>query len=116
MDYTVFLPLNRLKNLTLESNPWHCNCYLQQFLDFILKQNLFSLPIACAEPQRLAGKPSDKLLSKDLACLPVVFVPELMVTPSLGSCAVLNCLVSKSPRATITWVRVSRKQSKNKWL
>ena len=41
----------------------------------------------------------DRLVDKDLACPPVVTLPEPMVTVSLGSRAELDCQVTSSPRA-----------------
>ncbi len=29
LDKRVFFPLRNLKSLTMESNPWHCDCRLQ---------------------------------------------------------------------------------------
>lgn len=105
LDKRVFLPMQQLKSLTLERNPWQCDCRLLDFWQWLMKENLFSLPTACESPKKLEGTTWDKLSVGLLACPPEVMVPEPMVTVSTGSKVQLGCLVTENPGATMTWIR-----------
>ncbi|TRY73214.1 hypothetical protein TCAL_01957 [Tigriopus californicus] len=106
LDKRVFLPMQQLKSLTLERNPWQCDCRLLDFWQWLMKENLFSLPTACESPQKLQDTTWDKLSVGLLACPPEVMVPEPMVTVSTGSRVQLGCLVTENPgAATMTWIR-----------
>merc|ERR1719357_1611380 len=95
-----------LKSLTLAGNPWHCDCRLQDFWQWLMSNNLFNSPTACASPPNMKGNEWDKLSFSVLACAPVVHVPQPMVSVSTGETATLACLVSESPtKSVIHWIR-----------
>ena len=105
LDKRIFVPIRALKSLTLERNPWQCDCRLQDFWQWLMLNNLFNLPTACAAPAKLRDVTWDKLSGKMLACPPEVDVPEPMVTVSTGDNVRLGCLVSENPAAKMKWVR-----------
>uniref|UniRef100_A0A0K2V2N0 Ig-like domain-containing protein n=1 Tax=Lepeophtheirus salmonis TaxID=72036 RepID=A0A0K2V2N0_LEPSM len=106
INRSVFSTLQgRLKSLTLERNPWHCDCRLQEFWTWLMANNLFSLPTSCFEPKKLKGITWNELKIDSLACSPRVKVFNPMITVSSGQTAVLPCLVDKNPNAKIYWVR-----------
>jgi hypothetical protein len=105
LDKRIFMPIRGLKSLTLERNPWQCDCRLQDFWAWLMHNNLFNLPTACAAPTKLADVTWDRLDEKKLACPPEVSVPESMVTVSTGDNVRLGCLVSENPAAKMKWVR-----------
>lgn len=118
MDKRTFAPMGALKSLTLEGNPWLCDCRLRDFWEWIMAHNLFNLPTACAAPKKVEGRTWDRLDSKMLACPPEVAVPEPMVTVSTGDTVRLGCVVSENPFAgsRLKWVRsgvVIRNNSRN---
>ncbi|QQP38765.1 Uncharacterized protein FKW44_019440, partial [Caligus rogercresseyi] len=96
--------INR-SSLTLERNPWRCDCRFQEFWSWLMANNLFSLPTACHEPKKLKGVTWNNLDIASLACSPRVKVFDPMVTVSSGQTAVLPCLVDQNPKAKIYWVR-----------
>ena len=106
LDKRIFSPaLKSLKSLTLERNPWVCDCRLQEFWKWLMENNLFNLPTSCAGPKKLQGLTWDKLTESSLACPPEVDVMEPMVTVSTGDDVRLSCLVTLSPTAKLKWVR-----------
>ena len=105
LDKRVFVPASSLKSLTLDGNPWHCDCRLQDFWQWLMFNNLFNSPTECATPPKLKGYGWDKLSSAALACAPVVHVPEPMVAVATGQTATLACLVNENPNAKMQWVR-----------
>jgi len=106
LDKRTFVPMSdSLKSLTLEGNPWHCDCKLQDFWQWLMLHNLFNSPTACATPTKLKGSSWNKLSFAALACAPVVHVPEPMVAVATGQTATLACLVDETPSAKLQWVR-----------
>ncbi len=105
LDKRVFVPLRQLKSLTMEDNPWMCDCRLLDFWRWLMAHNLFSLPTACAAPDKLAGVTWDRLTDASLACPPAVATPEPMVTVSSGDDATLSCMVTAHPGTKLSWVR-----------
>ena len=61
MSEGTFVVLKGLKHLQLSDNPWHCDCQLQSFRDFVVHKGLATGPTICSEPVRLQDKPWDKV-------------------------------------------------------
>jgi len=104
IDHNVFHHLEHLKSLKLENNPWHCDCRLENFWQWVMKKNLFNQPTSCVAPRKLFQVSWDKLELKDLACPPRVIVREPEKSVTLGSKVVLSCFISGSHRK-VHWVR-----------
>ena len=104
IDHNVFRHLDNLKSLKLENNPWHCDCRLENFWQWVMKKNLFNQPTSCAAPRKLFQVSWDKLELKDLACPPRVVVRELEKSVTLGSKVIISCLISGNHR-NVHWVR-----------
>lgn len=105
LDKRIFTPIKGIKSLTLERNPWLCDCRLQDFWNWLMANMLFNHPTACDRPVKLQGVPWDQLSRGALACPPEVLVPEPMVTMSTGDVVRLACLVTSSPGTKLSWVR-----------
>ena len=60
LDRRAFAAMGALKSLTLEGNPWLCDCRLRDFWHWLMHNNLFNLPTACAAPEKLAGRTWDR--------------------------------------------------------
>ena len=57
---TTELQPRALKSLTLEGNPWVCDCRLRDFWEWLMANNLFNLPTACAAPETVEGRTWDR--------------------------------------------------------
>ena len=69
--------------LSLHDNPWHCDCRLKNFRDFVVQRKLLVSPRStlCLEPDRLADKLWTDVNSQDFACKPSVEVDQPVVSP-----------------------------------
>ena len=68
--------------LGLQENPWHCDCQLKSFRDFVVHKKLLVSPqlTLCSEPDRLADKLWTDVNSQDFACKPSVEVDQAVVS------------------------------------
>ena len=109
LDREALEPLAvNLKSLTLEGNPWACDCRLKGFWRWLKdsKSHLITRQTACQSPKKLRGVRWHDLDILDLSCPPRIVVPEPMVTASSGGVVRLACLVSEmTPRTELRWVR-----------
>ena len=53
LEKRTFVPMVNLKSLTLQGNPWQCDCRLQEFWQWLMYNNLFNSPTACASPPNM---------------------------------------------------------------
>ena len=68
--------------LSLENNPWHCDCRLKNFRDLVVQKNMLMKPAStlCSDPDRLADKLWTDVNSMDFACKPSVEVEQPVVS------------------------------------
>lgn len=94
--------------LSLQDNPWKCDCHLKDFRDFAIKRNLLthSSSTSCSEPERLRGRRWTDLESSDFACRPrIVFPPNSqMEIEADNENVTLYCKVSGDPTPDVNWV------------
>lgn len=100
----VFAPLVHIKSLSLDGNPWLCDCHLRDFKEWFLKSKLFSLPLACTEPEALKGRPWGEIEPSSFSCAPRVELSETMVQGEVGGNATFGCLVRGDPEPRKEWI------------
>lgn len=97
--------LTSLSNLDVHDNPWRCDCYLQPFRNWVISKNLYTSPIACAEPAKVHNKLWKELDSSDFACRPSIVFPSTKTTlRSSDSNITLSCQVNGNPLPEVNWV------------
>lgn len=94
--------------LSLQDNPWRCDCHLKDFRDFAIQKNLLthSSLTSCSEPERLKGRRWTDLESSDFACRPRIIYPpnSLMEIDADYENITLCCKVSGDPKPDVNWV------------
>lgn len=95
-----------LSYVSLNDNPWKCDCHLKDFRDFVVKRNLLTSVATCAEPERLKGRSWALLESSDFACRPVIKYPpnSLMEIDANDNNVTLYCKVSGDPAPDVNWL------------
>lgn len=92
--------------LSLQDNPWRCDCHLKDFRDFAIKRNLVTETVFCSEPERLKQRKWTDLESADFACRPRIIVPPNSNTEVevVNENVTMSCKVSGDPRPEVNWV------------
>lgn len=107
MNYDFSANFPKLTSLSLDGNPWVCDCHLQKFRNASLQKNLIT-SAKCNEPEFLKNK-SWKEDSVIFACPPVILDPIEnkrfeVNTPNFT----MSCVVDGDPKPDIDWVFNSR--------
>ncbi len=108
LDVRPFLGQTSLKSLTLQGNPWQCDCKLRDLWHWLQAKRLLmpSNSAKCAGPRDLEGRGLHELDSADhLACAPMVRVPQPRVSVSKGERALLPCQLVEGEAANVRWLR-----------
>ena len=100
----VLLPLNKLKSVDLQGNPWMCDCHLLGLRDYLSEANLNSTLTLCKDPQHLVGKSWSRLAKEDFACKPKIHVLNSSIEGKPGYDVTFSCLISGTPLPNIWWV------------
>ncbi|GBP87873.1 Leucine-rich repeat, immunoglobulin-like domain and transmembrane domain-containing protein 2 [Eumeta japonica] len=104
MKPEVLMSLSNLSGLDLHNNPWRCDCNLQTFRNWVISNNLYTPPTACAEPEALQGKLWNELDSTNFACRPTILEPLPDTTiKSYDENVTLTCKVVGNPTPEIMW-------------
>lgn len=95
-----------LHGINLQSNPWNCNCLMIDLHAWLVK---FNVPQQgedpkCTTPPRLAGETIKQLKVGELACLPEISPTTLYLEISEGRNISLQCKISATPEASISWL------------
>lgn len=103
IDYDFTMNFEKLVSLSLEGNPWHCDCYLDKFRNLTITKNLVTSRIECKEPQRLFGKEwNDNNVV--FACNPTILEPHPNKMFEAESANItLTCKVTGTPPPSIDW-------------
>lgn len=97
--------LPSLLNLDVQDNPWKCDCFLQQFRDWIISKKIYTTDIYCSEPLKVQGKRWKQLDSSDFACRPSIVYPTASTTLRVSDNNVtLACQVNGIPLPEVNWV------------
>lgn len=98
----------KISSLSLQDNPWRCDCHLKDFRDFVIQKNIIthSSLTTCAEPERLRKRKWTDLESTDFACRPRIIIPpnSLSEVEADNSNITLFCKVSGDPKPDVNWV------------
>lgn len=73
IDGKTMADLPSVLELTLQHNPWRCDCALRAFRDWMMQRDIsISYSPNCSSPSRLSGKPWSTLDLDEFACPPDV--------------------------------------------
>ncbi|KAJ8934270.1 hypothetical protein NQ314_013480 [Rhamnusium bicolor] len=103
--------------LNVESNPWICDCHLQEFRQSTIKSNLITNPTECREPLKLQGRMwQDSVI---FACIPEIVDPiPFTQIEATSSNVTLTCKVKGEPTPDVDWMNnghiIERDPRKNK--
>jgi hypothetical protein len=105
MKLAVVANLLKLRSLVLHNNPWHCDCHMKAFRDWVMEKNLYAKPTSCVEPLKLQNKLWSEIPSDEFACKPQIVWPPpgTALTPS-GAEFTLGCKVTGNPLPGVDWV------------
>lgn len=100
----LFMNLH-LKSLSLDGNPWRCDCDLRVFRDWFLSSNLHSVSLSCNEPETLSDRLWKEIPSEEFACPPnVILNSQPQVQAEAGENVSFGCFVSGDPEPKVTWL------------
>lgn len=94
-----------LSGITLENNPWDCDCRIIGLHDWLNKTRTpQAVDPVCTKPSRLRGIPLKNVKRDDLACLPDIEPTAVELIISEGQNISLRCEVSAMPQARVSWL------------
>lgn len=100
----VFMNLH-LKSLSLDGNPWRCDCDLRVFRNWFLTSNLHSVSLVCLEPDVLKNRLWQDVPTEDFACPPeVTLTSQSQVQAEAGGNVTFGCHVIGDPEPKVTWM------------
>ncbi|CAG9859819.1 unnamed protein product [Phyllotreta striolata] len=93
-----------LKGIQLQGNPWHCDCHLLDFQEFLFK---YTYPLSneplCKTPSTLSGRKIKSIPKVELACLPEIIPTTFFLEIDEGKNISLVCQVRAIPEAAVNW-------------
>ncbi|KRT85853.1 Immunoglobulin [Oryctes borbonicus] len=99
---------SRLTSITLEGNPWVCDCHLSDFRNISISKNLVTSYTVCEEPSKVKGQLwNDPQLV--FACTPEIIEPNFQEPIDVTSSNfTISCKVKGVPTPDIEWVTNGR--------
>jgi len=91
-------------NISLEGNPWSCDCQQNEMLSWLKSLNNSSLQFICYLPHHFKGRKLSSLKSDQLACSKSSLVAIDNATAQEFSSANLLCLSSGLPKPEVHWL------------
>ncbi|CAH1237758.1 LRFN1 [Branchiostoma lanceolatum] len=93
----------------LHGNPWHCNCEIHWFCDWLRTPPpeiaMHMEKYVCASPDHNAGKRFADVPLANLTCrAPLIINPPLDLEVHRGATIELHCIATGDPRPTIQWI------------
>ena len=93
-----------IHELTLEDNPWQCDCHAKTLRLWLEHTALPSLSgLTCAGPARLAGSLIRLVPLSSLACSPLLSPATVVLSVGEGRQVSLTCNVEADPLAVVSW-------------
>ena len=90
--------------IMLQDNPWHCDCNLGQFKQWMAESKAQrEVEPLCYSPGKLFGYRIEVLSLTDFACLPRVSPSSMFVSIPANNNASLVCTVSAKPSSEVSW-------------
>lgn len=95
--------LTRLNSLSIEGNPWYCDCYLQKFKEKMVSKFLITSPTLCEGPAYIKGK-EWREPSVIFACAPHILqpIPNSQMEVATANYTII-CKVKGEPRPDVEW-------------
>lgn len=104
IDGKTMQDLPSVLELTLQHNPWRCDCGMRAFRDWMLERDIsISYSPNCSTPARLAGKTWSQLELDEFACPPNVVHVDTEVVVYEGENASIGCVMAAIPNVHIEW-------------
>lgn len=94
-----------LKSLSLDGNPWRCDCDLRVFRNWFLTSNLHSVSLVCVEPEVLKDRLWEDVPTDEFACPPEVsLTTQTQVQAEAGGNVSFGCHVVGDPEPKVSWL------------
>ena len=93
-----------LHGVTLHDNPWHCDCHLTQFRQWLSTSNVpRTIEPTCHSPDRLVGFRIEVLSLSEFACVPSVSPTSMYLSVDDQKNISIVCRVISDPASDISW-------------
>ncbi|XP_054708579.1 leucine-rich repeat-containing protein 24-like [Uloborus diversus] len=100
----TMMPFKFLHGITLDGNPWTCDCELRGLRQWLHENNVPYIPPTCYRPVRLRDKIWTEVNIEDYACAPTFLNTSSAMNVFEGSNVTLECKVSGDPIPSIQWL------------
>ncbi|XP_071044246.1 leucine-rich repeat-containing protein 24-like [Parasteatoda tepidariorum] len=100
----TMMPFKNLHGITLDGNPWTCDCELRGLRQWLNDNNVPYIPPTCYRPIRLRDKIWTEVNIEDYACAPTFLNTSSAMNVFEGSNVTLECKVSGDPIPSIQWL------------
>lgn len=100
----TMMPFKFLHGITLDGNPWTCDCELRGLRQWLYDNNVPYIPPTCYRPLRLRDKKWAEVDIEDYACAPTFLNTSSAMNVFEGSNVTLECKVSGDPIPSIQWL------------
>lgn len=104
----TFSELRRLRSFVFQNNPWHCDCRLRNFRNWVIERNLLSEPTLCVTPEVLVGRLWKDISGDEFACRPDILWPPVGSMVVLENNLSLGCNVAGDPLPQVQWLHNGR--------
>ncbi|XP_055713480.1 leucine-rich repeat-containing protein 24 [Phlebotomus papatasi] len=100
----VFFHMKNLKTLTLDENPWNCDCRLRHFRNWYLQHYSHGNSLTCKRPFTFSGRIWEQVAEDQFGCAPrVELFSDGLLSEDIGSNVSYHCLVTGDPKPEIIW-------------
>lgn len=100
----AMMPFKSLHGITLDGNPWTCDCELRGLRQWLFDNNVPYIPPTCYRPLRLRDKIWTEVNIEDYACAPTFLNTSSAMNVFEGSNVTLECKVSGDPIPSVQWL------------
>ena len=101
----LLVPLKSLQHLTLNNNPWTCDCRLRPMRQWMLDNKIASVTApTCARPKRVSGTSWQRLELDEFVCAPHVSAVTEQVEADTDDTVSLICRVDSDVEVSVSWL------------